>query len=93
MRPTDERLHCPGATPRLVHQTGLQQWLVCCAAQWLHYQQQDELVNPRDARGEQLVVELRRLAQYGLALVRRMLWWLVLVVQLELESEWCPSAH
>ena len=51
-RPTDERLHYPEATPRLVHQTGLQQWLVCCAAQRLHYQEQDELVNPRDARGE-----------------------------------------
>ena len=31
VRPTDERLHYPGATPRLVHQTGLQQWPVCCA--------------------------------------------------------------
>ena len=46
----------------------------------------------RDARGEQLVVELRRLAQYGLALVYRMLlWWLALVVRPE--SEWYPSAR
>ena len=51
-------------------------------------------MNPRDARGEQLVVELRLLAQHGLALVYRMLlWWLTLVVRPGSEPEWCPSAH